>query len=281
MREKLVKIIESSITAYIVISIIGLIRISPIILIALNSFKTTQEALAWPPTLFPKTLTLDAYIEVIQSPSPIPIALRNSCIIAGGTTFCVLALGVFTAYGLSKYRFRGSGQILLFHLITRIIPPISLIVPFYIILSSLNLTNTFTGLIIILTYLAYPLVVMIIKSFFDALPRDLVDAALIDGCTRTGAFLRVVLPLSAVGIAAAGIITFLWTWNEFLYALVFTSTTDVKPVTVTIFHFVGEELIDWNLLSAVAIVTSLPAIIFFIFAQKYIVTGLTKGGLKF
>ena len=122
--------------------------------------------------------------------------------------------------------------------------------------------------------------VWILKAFFDDFERDLIDAALVDGCSRLGAFLRVAIPLSAVGIAAAGIITFLWTWNEFVYAMIFTATEDIAPVTIGIFHFVGDEVIEWNALSAVGIFTSLPAIIFFIIAQKYIVEGMTKGAIK-
>jgi len=275
---KLEKIVESEITPYIVLTVFSVVLLSPIILIFFNSFKGLDEALRWPPTIIPNNPTLEAYLKVIDS--PVLLSLRNSLIIASGTTVLVLGLGVPTAYAISKYRFRGSKLTLLFFLASRVIPPLSLLIPFYIMMSWLNLTNTFTCLIILDTYLAFPLMVWILKAFFDEFERDLIDAALVDGCSRLGAFIRVAIPLSAVGIAAVGIITFLWTWNEFLYAMIFTATEDISPVTIGIFHFVGDEVIEWNSLSAVGIFTSLPAIIFFIFAQKYIVEGMTKGAIK-
>ncbi len=275
---KLEKIIESEITPYVILSIFSVIMLSPIVLIFLNSFKSLEEALIWPPTIIPMRPTLDTYIKVLNS--PVPITLRNSLIIATGTTALVLGLGLPTAYAISKYRFRGSKFSMLFFLASRIIPPLSLLIPFYIMMTWLKIINTYLVLILLDTYLAFPLMVWILKAFFDDFERDLIDAALVDGCSRLGAFLRVAIPLSAVGIAAAGIITFLWTWNEFVYAMIFTATEDIAPVTIGIFHFVGDEVIEWNALSAVGIFTSLPAIIFFIIAQKYIVEGMTKGAIK-
>ena len=275
---KLEKIVESEITPYIILSIFSVIMLSPIVLIFLNSFKSLEEALIWPPTIIPMRPTLDTYIKVLNS--PVPITLRNSLIIATGTTALVLGLGLPTAYAISKYRFRGSKFSMLFFLASRIIPPLSLLIPFYIMMTWLKIINTYLVLILLDTYLAFPLMVWILKAFFDDFERDLIDAALVDGCSRLGAFLRVAIPLSAVGIAAAGIITFLWTWNEFVYAMIFTATEDIAPVTIGIFHFVGDEVIEWNALSAVGIFTSLPAIIFFIIAQKYIVEGMTKGAIK-
>jgi len=278
LASKLEGIVESEVTPYIVLSVFSAVMVSPIILIFFNSFKTLHEALSWPPTIIPSQPTLEAYIKVINS--PVLLTLRNSLIIASGTTFLVLALGLPTAYGISKYSFKGSKFAMLFFLASRIIPPLSLLIPFYIMMTWLKLTNTFQCLIILDTYLAFPLMVWILKAFFDEFERDLIDAALVDGCSRLGAFLRVAIPLSAVGIAAVGIITFLWTWNEFVYAMIFTATEDIAPVTIGIFHFVGDEVIEWNSLSAVGIFTSLPAIIFFIFAQKYIIEGMTKGAIK-
>jgi len=206
--------------------------------------------------------------------------MRNSLILSLITTFLVLVIALPTAYALSKYPFRGSKVILLSYLASRIIPPVSLLVPFYVMLSILHLIDTYIGLILTYTYITLPIIIWILKGFFDEFPKDLIDSALIDGCTRLGAFFRVVLPTSAVGVAAAGIVTFLWCWNEFLFPMVFTTSNNVAPLTTGIFEFVGDEVIEWNSLSAVGIFASLPAIIFFIFAQKYIIAGLTKGALK-
>lgn len=278
VKEKFARVVEHPALPYFVLTVFTVVMISPIILIFLNSFKGAEETFMWPPTIFPMSFTFDTYFRVLNS--PIPMNLRNSTILALTTTAIVLVIAVPSAYGISKYPFRGSKILLITYLASRIIPPLSLLIPFYMLLSQLKLLNTLTALMIVDSYIAFPLVVWILKGFFDEFPQELIDAAMVDGCSRVGTLFRVVLPVSATGIAAAGIITFLWTWNEFIYAIIFTSSKDVFPMTVGIFYFVGDEVIEWNSLSAVAIFTSLPAIVFFIFFQKYIIEGLVKGAVK-
>jgi len=278
-RSKLAKVFEKPITAYMVCSFMLIVMLSPIVFTALTSFKTREETFRWPPTYFPENPTLGAYHEILFE-SPMGRHLLNSLIIALGTTATVLVMGVFTAYGLSQYRFRGSKWVMVTLLATRIIPPISLLPSFYMIFSYLGLINTYTGLIVLNTFLIYPLAVWMLKSFFDAFPRDLIDAALVDGCGRTRAFIRVVLPVSTIGIAAVAIISFLWAWNEFLFAMIFSNTREVQPATVGAHYFIGDETIQWDSLAATAIFTALPGIIFFTIAQKAIIKGLTAGGVK-
>jgi len=278
-RDGVAKILEKRATSYVLLIIILAAMLAPIVFTAFTSFKSRQETFSWPPTYFPQKPTLQAYHQVIFE-SPIIKHLRNSLIITLGTTAVVMAGGLFTAYGLSQYRFRGSGAVLLIFIATRIVPPISLLVPFYIIMSFLHLINTFTCLIILNTFLWYPFAVWMLKSFFDAFPRDLIDSAIVDGCTRTRAFLSIVLPLSAAGIAAVAIITFLWTWNEFLYGMIFTNTRDVQPITVGAHYFVGDELVQWDSIAATAMFVALPGLIFFSIAQRAIVKGLTAGAIK-
>ncbi|MBC7091746.1 MAG: carbohydrate ABC transporter permease [Nitrososphaeria archaeon] len=274
----LIRIIEHKFTPYLVTLVFALFMISPIILMLLNSFKSIAEAFAWPPTIFPTVPTFETYLRVLRS--AVPLTMRNSVMLSLITTSLVLAIALPTAYALSKYPFRGSKIVLLFYLASRIVPPVSLLVPFYIMLSTLRLIDTHLGLILVYTYITLPIIIWVIKGFFDEFPKDLIDSALVDGCTRLGAFIRIVLPTSAVGVAASGIITFLWCWNEFLFPMVFTTSNNVAPLTTGVFEFVGDEVIEWSSLSAVGIFASLPAIIFFIFAQKYIIAGLTKGALK-
>ena len=277
-RSVIIRLIEHPITPYILLLFFTIVMVSPIFLIFLNSFKGSAETFAWPPTIFPKQFTLEAYIRVINS--PIPMNLRNSTILAISTTVIVLLIAVPSAYGISKYPFKGSKVLMLAYLASRIVPPLSLLIPFYILFSQLKLLNTLVALVIVNTYMCFPLVVWMLKGFFDEFPQELIDAALIDGCSRIGTMFRVVIPVSMTAIAAAGIITFLWTWNEFIYAIILTSSKEVFPMTVGIFYFVGDEVIEWNSLSAVAIFTSLPAIIFFVLFQKYIIEGLVKGAMK-
>jgi multiple sugar transport system permease protein len=253
--------------------------LAPIIFTAFTSLKPREETFRWPPTYIPNEWTLGAYKEVVLD-SPLPRHLLNSLVIAGGTTLIVMGGSIFTAWGLSQFRFRGSNTVLFVLVATRIIPPIALLVPFYIIMSTLGLINTYWVLIILNTFLGYPLAVWMIKSFFDSFPRDLLDCATVDGCTRTGAFIRIVIPVAAIGIAAVAIIIFLWTWNEFLFAIMFTNTRAIQPVTVGAHYFVGDELVQWDSIAATAMFTALPGLIFFSIAQRQIVSGLTAGALK-
>ena len=209
--------------------------------------------------------------------SPVPVYLMNSLIISLATSFVVTAAGILTAYGLVRYPFRGSRVALVLFLITRLIPPISLLLPFYLILRYLGLINTRTGVIFYTIYLSYPLVVWMLKSFFEAFPGELIDAALVDGATRMGALVRVVIPAMATGISAVAIIAFLWTWNEFLAPFIFINSDALKPITVGIYYFVGDELTYWNTLAAAGVLAIIPGLIFFVIAQRWIVKGLTAG----
>jgi ABC-type glycerol-3-phosphate transport system permease component len=279
MRKIIARILEKPLTSYLLLIIILSIMLAPIIFTAFTSFKTRAETFRWPPSYFPEKPTLEAYREVLFR-SPIARHLLNSLIIAIGTTTIVMIGGLFTAFGLSQYKYKGSRTVLLIFIATRIIPPISLLVPFYIIMSFLHLINTYACLIIVNTFLWYPFAIWMLKSFFDKFPRDLINSAIVDGCTRTGAFLKVVVPVSAIGIASVAIITFLWTWNEFLYGIIFSNTRAIQPVTVGAHYFVGDELVQWDSIAATAIFTALPGIILFSIAQRAIVKGLTAGAVK-
>jgi len=272
-------ILENVITYYVVLGMVFLLSISPLVLMLLTSFKTPAEAALWPPTVFPHKITLENFRAVIFE-SKVPLAVRNSLIIALCTVVIVVIVSTFTAYGLSKYKFRGSKFLGYTLLATRIIPPISLLVSFFAIFSRLGLINTKLGLIIINVYLNYPITTWLLMNAFDNFPSELLDAAKVDGASRTQILFRVVLPLILPAISSGAIITFLFTWNEFLYALTFSQTAASMPLTVGIFEFVGDEAIEWTKLSAVGVFASLPSILFFIFAQRYIVQGLTAGAIK-
>jgi len=172
--------------------------------------------------------------------------VANSLIVTVSTTLIVTVISMMAAYGISLYPFRGGKLMLLFLLATRIIPPLSLLLPFYLVVSYFGLVDTLLSMIIANIYLTYPFAVLIMKAFFDNFPREIIESAIVDGCSRTGALFRIVLPVGAPGIASAGIITFLWTWNEFIYAFVFTSTPKAQPVTVGSFDAIGDVFVHWR-----------------------------------
>jgi ABC-type glycerol-3-phosphate transport system permease component len=206
--------------------------------------------------------------------------ILNSILVTGTTTFVVTLIGMMAAYGISHYPYRGGRFVLLTLLVTRIIPPLSLLLPFYMLVSYLDLVDNVLSMIIANIYLTYPFSVLIMKAFFDAFPKELIDSAIVDGCSRTSALFRIVLPVGAPGIASAAIITFLWTWNEFIYAFVFTSTSKAQPVTVGCFDCIGDIFVNWNQMCAGALLAALPGIVFVFCAQKYLIRGLTAGAVK-
>ena len=208
------------------------------------------------------------------------MAIYNSLIISLSTVTIVVVASTFTAYGLSQYKYRGSKILSYSLLATRIIPPIALTIPFFAIFANLGLINKKLALIILNVYLNYPIVTWLLIDAFNRFPTELIDSARIDGASRNKTFFHVVLPLTVTSIAAGAIITFLFTWNEFLYALTFTQTEEAMPLTVGIFEFVGDEVVEWTRLCAVGVFASMPSIIFFIFAQRYVVQGLTAGAIK-
>jgi multiple sugar transport system permease protein len=273
------RILESYTTVYIGLGMIFIGLLSPLVLMFFTAFKTPAETEMWPPTIVPSDIDLNAFADVIFN-SNIPLAIFNSLIISLTTVAIVVVASTFTAYGLSRYRYRGSRILSYSLLATRIIPPISLTIPFFAIFAELGLVNKKLALIILNVYLNYPIVTWLLIDAFNRFPTALIDSAKIDGASRNQAFFYVVLPLTVTAIAAGAIITFLFTWNEFLYALTFTQTEVSMPLTVGIFEFVGDEVVEWTRLCAVGVFASMPSIIFFIFAQRYVVQGLTAGAIK-
>lgn len=278
VRELVGRVLENRVLPYVVSSVIIFLLLMPIIFMMFTSFKSTKEVFRSPPTYLPHQPTLEAYKRALLQ-SPLSRGLLNSLVISLGTTAIAIFLAIPTAYGLIHYRFKGAGLLPLILLLTRIIPPVSLIIPFFILLTRIELVDTYAGLILLNVFLSYPLAVWMLRPFFEAFPRELLWAALVDGCSRTRAFLAIVLPVVSTGIAAVAIIVFLWTWNEFLFALVFSNSKAVQPVTVALRFFIGDEFVEWNAMAGASLLASLPGIVLFLSARRVIVEGLT-GALK-
>jgi multiple sugar transport system permease protein len=274
------RIFESKVTAYILVVVILALMMGPIYWTVVTAFKPDMETYVFPPVYFPKKPTFEPF-KLLFDYYPFASYVRNSIIVTLSTTAVVTVFGMLAAYGLSLYRFRGANAVLYFLVFTRVIPPLSLLLPFYIVIANLGLQDRLLSMILANIYLTYPFAVLIMKSFFDGFPRDLVDAGIVDGCSRTGVLMRIVLPVSATGIASSAIISFLWTWNEFIYAFVFTSTPRAQPVTVGCFDAIGDIFVSWNQICAGGTIAALPGILFVLFAQRYLVQGLSAGALKF
>jgi ABC-type glycerol-3-phosphate transport system permease component len=272
-------VLESKAVSYSVAIVVLSFMMMPMYWTAVTAFKPDVETYVFPPVYFPTSPTIAPFRLLFES-YPFLNYIRNSLIVTVSTTLLVTVIGMLAAYGISHYPFTGGRWVLLTLLATRIVPPLSLLLPFYLVVTWLGLVDNLLSMIIANIYLTYPFAVLIMKAFFDNFPRELIDSAIVDGCTRTGALFRVVLPVGAPGIASAAIITFLWTWNEFIYAFVFTSTAKAQPVTVGSFDAIGDIFVNWNQMCAGALVAALPGILFVFAAQKYLISGLTTGAVK-
>lgn len=278
-REYFNKVISWKGTPYLTLLIISNLLLFPIYWTFVTSFKSTAEIHQWPPTLFPQNFTLTHYRTALMQ-SPVPINLLNSAIYSLAVTAFVIIVGTLTTYGFSIYPYKGSRGVILTFLATRIVPPQSLWLPFIIFWTRLGLMNSRPGVIIFEIVLIYPLSIWLLKGIFDRFPRELIDAAAIDGASRLRTLLRVVVPVVAPGIGAIGIISFLWTWQAFMFPFLILNNPDLYPATVGIYNFIGDLGIQWGPLTATGVLTILPGLIFFIFAQRYILEGLAEGATK-
>jgi len=243
------------------------------------SLKTGNDLLS--SALFPPNPTLKNYQSVFENPD-FTAALRNSAVVALSTTVLALTVGSFCAYALARLRLRGKFVILAIVLTISTFPQIAIAAPLFKLWSDIGLFNTWLGLIIPYLTFALPLSVYILVSFFKEIPKDLEEAALVDGATHFEAFRKVVVPLAAPGLATAGILTFIGAWNEFLLAVTLTSSSKARTVPAAIAFFTGatEHEVAYGSIAAASVVISVPLILLVLLFQKRIVAGLTAGAVK-
>lgn len=258
----------------VAIVVVLLAFLAPIVWMVLASLKTNvdiydaSKALAFQPTL--------ANYETVFGRANFLDYTGNSLTVAVAATLISLVLAVPAAYAMSRFLMKRSATVVL---LARIIPGVSLLVPWYIIFSQMRIVGSFWALILSHIFVSLPLILYIMMSFFDSLPTELEEAAEVDGLTPIGAFLRVTLPLSVPGIATASILSFIFSWNNFMFALVL-SGANTKTLPVAIFDFVAYASIDWGGLMAASVVITVPIMVIALFTQKYIVSGLTAGATK-
>jgi multiple sugar transport system permease protein len=268
--------------AYTILVIFLVLSQIPMYFLFITAFKEKDEIYRSDITWFPRNVTFSNFTRVFswEGRTDFVYYIRNSAGIALISTLVVIVLGSLAGYAFSKFRFWGSVILLFMILFSRVIPPISLLVPFYKMASNLRLADTWTAIIWTNVYVSLPFMIWLLKGFFDTVPSELPESARVDGCTNYGAFLRVVLPMAAPGIGAAAILTYLFSWNEFIFAQVLSNTNAARTIPVGLFDFVGDYYVDYGAMTAAAVVASVPAIVFIIFFQKYIVSGLLAGAMK-
>lgn len=260
-----------------VIAIIFIIILFPPIVLFLTSFKTEVDALSYPPKwIF--TPTMKNFAEIFYG-SPFIKYMINSLIVASLNTGVSLVFGSMAAYSLARFKFKGSDNIAFWMLSIRMMPPVVAVIPLYIIMRNLRLLDTPWCLVIAYLTINLPFVVWMMKGFFEEIPREIEESALVDGCSTFEVFRIIALPLAAPGLAATGIFAFIFSWNEFLIALILTGTKSVT-LPVGIIGYMKETGINWGYMTAGGILALIPVMIFAMLAQKNLVKGLTMGALK-
>lgn len=268
------------ITLFVAMTIICL----PGLWIVLSSFRPTVEIMAKPPVWIPQDLSLDAYVAMFsgigQGGIPVIEYFRNSLIISVTSTVISLAIGMAGGYAFARYRFKAKSATFLGLMLTRTVPGIALSLPLFFVYARLGIIDTHFGLILVYVALNVPFTIWLIDGFFRQVPKDLAEAAQIDGCTRWQAFWQVEFPLAGPGIASAGIFAFLTSWNEFALASQLTRSVTSKTLPVGLLDYTAEFTIDWRGMCALAVVMIIPALVLTFIVQKHLVSGLTSGAVK-
>jgi ABC-type glycerol-3-phosphate transport system permease component len=251
----------------------------PLYWMLVSSLKASHELLASPPTLFPQEWELRAYRKLFLETN-FWVYFQNTVVVAAMTTAIVLVAGVIGAYSLTRYAFPGRTFVARLTLLAYMFPPIIMLVPLFLLARELGLVNSLLGLA--LTYISFslPYALWILRAFFQSIPVELEHAALIDGANRAQALLYVVMPLALPGIIATAIFTFIVAWNDFLFALVLIGKDELKTLAIGINEFFHMAVVDWGLIMAAGVMVTIPALVFFVAVQRYLVAGWGAGGLK-
>lgn len=252
--------------------------------IVLSSLRPTVEIMAKPPVWIPSELSFDAYIAMFSGVGkggiPVIEYFRNSLVVSITSTLIAIGIGMSGGYAFARYRFRGKSGYFLGLMLTRTVPGIALSLPLFFVYAKLGILDTHFGLIITYVALNVPFTIWLIDGFFRQVPKDLAEAAQIDGCTRWQAFWQVEFPLAGPGIASSGIFAFLTSWNEFALASNLTRSVNSKTLPVGLLDYTAEFTIDWRGMCALAVVMIIPALILTFIVQKHLVSGLTSGAVK-
>ena len=251
----------------------------PAVWILLTSLKTEAELVSKPITYLPHQLVLSNYVQAFTD-QPLLKYLGNSLIVAVLSTLVALTVSAFAAYAIARLNLRNRQLILTCIVASSMFPLVTLLVPIFETMRNLNLLNTYTALVLPYTVLSLPVCTLVLVSFFQSIPRDLENAAMIDGCTRIGALWRVVVPLAAPGVFTAGILAFVNAWDEFLLALSLNASAGMRTLPVGISLYQGEFTFPWPVISAALVVAIVPIAVLIALFQERVVGGLTQGGLK-
>jgi multiple sugar transport system permease protein len=255
--------------------------LAPTVIMVSTSFKPYSEVNTWPPQLIPDDATVSGFTAVLIDPAyDFGRAFLNSSIIAVGTAVVSVVLGLPAAYAIRRFTFTGRTVFLFAVLVTQMVSPALFIMPLYQVMNGLGLLNTYIALIIGNSAITLPVVIWLLSAYLRGVPIVLEEAAMVDGASRLSALIRVVLPISAPGILAAGAYAFVHAWNDLVFALAFVTNTNMHPITRALDRFAAENVVRWDLTMAASTLSVIPILLLFILLQRHLLQGVAVGAVK-
>jgi multiple sugar transport system permease protein len=264
---------------YSVIAVYLFITVAPLVWVLSTSFKPNQEAISFPPKFLPDHPTFENYFFVLTD-SKLVLSLINSLIVSVGSTALSVTVSALGGYAFARYDFKGKNLLMSTILALFMIPVVINIIPLYIMLANVGLLNSLVALVLTFQILIIPLNIFLLKNYFESLPQELEEAALIDGCSKLGALIRVTIPMSLPGFLIAAILSFRFSWNEFVLPVVLSNKPDSMIFQVALYQFISLYRIDWGYLTAGINVAIIPVVVLMLIFQKKMIRGLTLGATR-
>jgi len=244
-----------------------------------TAFKPPDEIFVSPPELLPRRITL-ANLARLFDETRFAVYMLNSVLVAGATVLLTLALAVPGAYALTRFRFRGRESVTATILLTYMFAPIMIIIPFYVLMRALGLVNTHAGLVLAYTAFCLPFALWLLRTYFQAIPVELEEAAMTDGASRAQTVRHVLLPVALPGVVATGTFTFILAWNDYIFARVLLAADELKTLPVGIADLYNASVVDWGMIMSAGMLVLVPVLAVFVFLQRYLVAGWGSGGIK-
>ncbi len=257
----------------------GVFAAFPIVWMVCSSLKANSAIFSWPPKFFDETASLSSYIEVLMDSEKVRFFI-NSYVVSICVVALTLFIGILAAYAFSRFDFPGKGVFNSLIVSVQAIPPIVLLIPYMGLIVAMGLFNTYWALILTYLVTTLPYCILMMTGYFNTLSRELDEAVMIDGGSRWKALWSVLVPISIPGMVSVGMYTFMQAWNEYLFALTLTQTTDMRTVPIGINLLMGQHAYDWSQMMAMSVLGSIPVLILFLFFQKYFIAGMSSGGVK-
>lgn len=259
--------------------LVGLM-IAPFLIMISTSLKSYSEVTKWPPSWIPDILRWENYSAVWSGESSIKRALLNSVIVSSSTMGICVLLGSFAAYGVSRFRFRGKKTFLFLIILTQMFSPVVLVGPMYGIMRDLDLLNTYLSMIIPNAAFSLPMTVWLLYGYLDGISSSLEEAAMLDGCTRTQAVTKILMPITAPGLVTSGLFAFIVSWNDLLFSRSFITRPEMRTISVALTSYKSVFETSWHRMMAASVISVVPVFVLFLIIQKHIVKGLASGGVK-